>query len=485
MPSKVDNPKVVIMEQRAAIPPGLPRSNSSIPYWQDPPSSLADHRSTSDLPERTDVLVIGSGITGACVAYNLLDRLDPPSVLILEARTACSGATGRNGGHTKHASYRKFLDNVKSEGEVEAAKIARFEYDCMKAVHAFARKHGIQCDSWEGDTVDVMYDEGQLAKAKKAVAEMKRVLGSDDPVSNYSFWTTEQTASKFLIEGSLGSVSYAAGSLSAYKFVSGVLDLAIMKGLNLQTQTPACKIIKDDDEQSFWIVETPRGSIEAKNVVLATNGYTAHLYPALQGVIVPLRGHMTAQRPGSSLPKTGLSMTYSFIYEDGYEYMIPRPAGSRFAGDIMIGGGSTKAPNAGIDEFGTTDDTTTDAVILNYLKDSTTTYFGSNWGRDHPDGRIRRAWTGIMGYSADGFPLIGPVPDECGLYIAASFQGSGMVLSLSCAKALVNLINGEDGPELDKWFPKAFRIRTQRLKQKFKGRLHTTAKIDVQETNQI
>lgn len=46
---------------------------------------------------------------------------------------------------------------------------------------------------------------------------------------------------------------------------------------------------------------------------------------------------MTAQRPGNGLPKTGLPGTYSFIYADDYEYMIPRPTGSRFSGDIAIG----------------------------------------------------------------------------------------------------------------------------------------------------
>ena len=210
---------------------------------------------------------------------------------------------------------------------------------------------------------------------------------------------------------------------------------------------------------------------------LLTLIYSSRL-PMVQGIIVPLRGHMTAQRPGTSIPKSGLSTTYSFIYDDSYEYMISRPQGSRFAGDIMIGGGSTKAPKAGLDEFGTTDDTATDRTILNYLVHSTRVYFGSNWGKDNPKGRLRNAWTGIMGYSADGFPLIGEVPGAEGLYIAASFQGSGMVLSLLCAQALVQMILGTHDAELDVWFPKAFRMGKGRLEHKFRGRLHKRETID-------
>lgn len=459
------------MEDRASINPGLPLPNPTISYWQDPPSRLSNHRTTPELPGTVDTLIIGSGITGTTLAFNILNRPSPPTVLLLEARTACSGATGRNGGHTKCVAYREILDNIKDLGEEEAAKIARFGYNCMRNVHAFAREHSIECDSWQGDTVDIIYDWGQWNKARNAVAELKRVLGEEDPVARYKFWDAEEIETKFLAQRSLGAVSYEAGSLSAYKFVIGVLALALEKGLNLQTETPALKIKKRDNGHRGWIVETPRGAVEAEKVVLATNGYTAHLYPPLQGVIVPLRGHMTAQRPGSGLPKNGLPTTYSFIYDDGYEYMIPRPQGSIFAGDIMIGGGVTKGRDEGICEYGTTDDTTTDDLILKYVENSAAERFGSNWGHDNPEGRLRKAWTGIMGYSSDGFPLIGKVPGEHDLYIAASFQGSGMVLCFESARALFEIMN-KDNNALNQWFPKAFRITPERMKHKFRGRLH-------------
>ena len=353
-------------------------------------------------------------------------------------------------------------------GEKEAAKIVRFEYACMKAVHSFAREHNIQCDSWEGDTVDVIYDETELNSMKEAVTELQRVLGKDDPASVYCFWGAEEAATKFLSPGSLGAVSYEAGSLSAYKFVIGMLLLAVSRGLNLQTETPALSIKRGD---SGWIVKTPRGPVSSKKVILATNGYAAHLYPALQGIIVPLRGHMTAQRPGSAMPKAGLSTTYTFTYTNAYEYMISRPQGSTFAGDIVIGGGLTHAVEEGQYEFGSTDDTTMDPVIVSYLHDSTQRYFGSDWGSDHPDGRVRKAWSGIMGFSADGFPLVGPVPDEVDLLVAASFQGHGMVLCFSAAKALTAMLSGDDGDELDRWFPKAFRMSKERLRTRFRGRV--------------
>lgn len=52
-----------------------------------------------DVDVDVDVVVVGSGITGAGVAWGLLkgDGGKKKRVVMLEARSVCSGATGRNG----------------------------------------------------------------------------------------------------------------------------------------------------------------------------------------------------------------------------------------------------------------------------------------------------------------------------------------------------------------------------------------------------
>ena len=464
------------MDERASIPPGLPKPSPTISYWQDPPADIASYRSSDALPKSASVVIIGSGITGSSLAFHLLSGSTKSDVVLIEARTASSSASGRNGGHTKCASYRSFLSNVDSLGVEEAVRIARFEFDTMRAVHAFAREHGIDCDSWQGDTVDIIYDEDEWRLAKVSVCKLQEALGPHDPAARYVFWTADETEKKFSTPNALGAVSYEAGSLSAYKFVVGVLKLALDRGLKLHAETPATALNRTD---GGWVVETPRGSITAEKVVLATNGYTAHLYAPLQGVIVPLRGHVTAQRPGLGLPSTGLPATYSFIYKGAYEYMIPRPPGTKFAGDIVIGGASTKKPNGGIDEFGSTDDDQVDSTISKCLEDCTADYFAQYWGEDDPRGRIRRIWTGIMGYSSDSSPFVGEA--EPGLFVAASFQGHGMVLCFLCAKALSIMMQQQGDNGLEKWFPTAFRFSKERLEKKFQGRLHAVHPKEVEE----
>ncbi|KAJ4393056.1 hypothetical protein N0V93_002263 [Gnomoniopsis smithogilvyi] len=496
------------MDERAQIPVGLPREEPTVSYWQDPPSYLAEARTTAELPERADIVIVGSGITGAAIAWNLLgpdaeaqhDAREPPSVVMLEARTACSGATGRNGGHTKAASYRSFLDNAATLGTAEAAKIARLELANINAVHAFAREQQIDCESRPCQTVDVIYDEAQWRTAHEAVAAMREALGADDPASVYTFHDAAAVRELFHVAGEdpkpLGGVSYAAGSISAYKLGVGVLRCAVQRGLNLQTKTPVTELVQSAGEE--WKVCTPRGTILAKKVVLATNGYTAHLWKPFQGAVVPLRGQVTAHRPGAKMPADGLPGTYSFIYDTGYEYMIPRPkhtmgshpslidprfAEDERAGDIIIGGGLGRAPQKGLLEYGTTDDTTINADISRYLFGTTAQYFGEKWGSDHPDGRIRREWTGIMGYSPDGFPFVGEVPGQKGLWASCCFQGHGMVFCWMCAKGLVQMMRAQNAgadssSDLDEWFPEVFKITEKRMEKRFQGRLHTPAVVE-------
>ncbi|KAK3682342.1 FAD dependent oxidoreductase [Podospora appendiculata] len=483
------------MDERARIPVSLPRDNPTQSYWQDPPDAIADLRTTDVLPESADVVIIGSGITGAAVAWHLLqnepddaapgagvERRTTKRIVMLEARQACSGATGRNGGHTKAASYRSFSEHSTSLGTPAAVKIAQLELANIQAVHAFAQAHNIDCDLNPCDTIDIIYDKNHWDRAQKAVAEMREAMPEGDPAAQYTFHTPAEVRERFHChdnhyEGNLervyGGISYFAGSLSGYKLGIGVLKLCLAKGLNLQTSTPAVALRRTQpaEPNSPWTVETPRGTITAKQVALATNGYTAHLVPRLQGVIVPFRGQITAQRPGSAMPHSGcLRTTYSFIYEKGYEYMVPRPAGSRFAGDIIMGGGLLRLPDDGLLEYGTTDDTSLNETVSAYLRETTPRYFGPDWGEDDPARRVRKEWTGIMGQSADDRPLVGEMPGEEGLWLSCSFQGHGMVLCWMCAKALVDMMEGRDGDELEGWIPDAFMITEERLSRRFLGR---------------
>ncbi|KAK8196629.1 hypothetical protein M8818_006794 [Zalaria obscura] len=458
------------MEERAKIPPGLPHPNPTVSYWQDSPSSIADHRTTPSLPNKADYVIVGSGISGAFIAYNLLETHPEASIVMLEARQACSGATGRNGGHTKAASYRSFLHHETEFGTDEAVRIARLEYANIMATHAFAKEQGIECDSRLCDTADVIYSAAHWEEGKRAIERMREVMGAEDPAAKYEIFDAKETEEKFFCPGAIGAFTYQAGSLSAYAFATGVLKLCLERGLNLLTNTPALSVspAPSTSDPQLWTTWTPRGAIKAPNLILATNGYTPHLLPQLQGLIVPLHGQITAQRPGTALPP--LNTTYSFIYTTGYEYAISRPPSTSDAGTILIGGGLGILPAHGACQYGNTDDSALNPDLSSYLYSSASSRFAGYWGDDDAAGRIKREWSGVMGATADGLPYVGAVPGEKGLWVCAGFNGHGMVLCLKCAEAVVGMMEGR----VMEWFPDVMSVGSmggERLGRKFEGRV--------------
>lgn len=328
----------------------------------------------------------------------------------------------------------------------EAIKIARLEYSNIVSTHSFAKKHNIPCESRPCNTVDVVYDQESYAIGIESIDLMRKEMGNDDPAVEYRVYGPDEARKRFLCEGTCqgesvrGAFEYMGGSISAYKFAVGVLKLALKKGLNLQTHTSVTSIeaagsaLSEGAKNVRWLVQTPRGVVQTSNLIIATNGYTPHLLPEFQSKIVPLRGQITAQRPGALLKElapNGLDVTYSFIYSNGYEYMVQRPYNHKdvpegTAGDIIIGGGLAKLPQEGLDEFGECDDTVLNKQNSQYLKETLVGYFGKTWGEDDTAGRVRKEWTGIMGIPADGVPFVGAMPSQqSGLWVSAGFNGHG------------------------------------------------------------
>jgi hypothetical protein len=84
-------------------PPGpFPTAHSMPSYWRSNSNPIDSHRSSETLPSEADIVIVGAGYSGAAIAHHLIEGSERqgrplPSIVILEAREACSGATGRNG----------------------------------------------------------------------------------------------------------------------------------------------------------------------------------------------------------------------------------------------------------------------------------------------------------------------------------------------------------------------------------------------------
>lgn len=141
-----------MVRDRLRLTAGLPSTRPTTSAWQEPPASIAATQSAT-LPPVSDVVIIGSGVTGTSVANTLLSHPAAPKlrVTILEARTACSGATGRNGGHLVSDICDRFEELVTALGVEEAVKILRFSEANISELRAVVAK----LDESEQDAVEL------------------------------------------------------------------------------------------------------------------------------------------------------------------------------------------------------------------------------------------------------------------------------------------------------------------------------------------
>ncbi|KAH3974967.1 hypothetical protein HBH70_089000 [Parastagonospora nodorum] len=433
----------------------FPVGNAVPSYWRNEIGSIDTHRSTAKLPAEVDVVVIGAGYTGASIVHHLLEETTgvgrpTPSILILEAREACSGATGRNGGHLKPDPVLRAASVLDTHGKEVAEHVASFEARQVGAIRELVARENIECDFEETRVVDVcLYSQGQH-RMKAAIDKTTRAGISTAKTVNYTSGAKAEEISG--VRGAMSCHTYNAARLSPYRLVTRLLEQAVTSGVNLQTFTPATKVEArgSDATDQLWLVTTPRGSITARTVIYATNGYTAALVPEVREKIVPVRG-MVARLAGPAVSR--MKDSYMMRFSDyEYDYMIPRPDGS-----IVLGGGRRDYFENLNEWFNVSDDSRLMEGARGYFDGYMQRHFHAWEGSEFSTEEI---WTGIMGYSNDDFPYVGAVPEKTGQYMCAGFTGHGMPQIFLAAKALTSMILTRDSEDVD--LPLPYRISQER-----------------------
>jgi glycine/D-amino acid oxidase-like deaminating enzyme len=443
------------------IPKGFPQPNPTVSYWQLPPHPIANHRTTPSLPTSTtaDYIIVGSGVSGAAVAHKLLSRRPSLSILMLEARTAASGASGRNGGHCRAGWWKNFKKYAAAFGEEEAIKFERLEEQNVLDIANFVRDHAVDCDFQHVETADAYTTDEAWAAVLEVVRlrEEARERRSDaEPLIKRDVWHGQEASEHLGLPNILGAVTYPAHTQNPYLLVCRMLELSLEKGLNLQTNTLALAVAPvsaSHQGTAKWEVQTDRGTVRAKQVILATNGYTNALHSSLAntGFLMPSRSQITAIRPKSDLSgHPALRKSVGINDRGSADYFMIRASGFEGEVDVLYGGGRgiSKAR-----EMGITDDSTVNEELATYLKHSALEVFGrESWGEQSEE---IRDWTGITCYTPDTFPLVGEVPGEDGLWALVGMNGHGMAMAFRSAEALVTVMTTGKEPD---WFPKSFRI---------------------------
>ncbi len=238
------------------------------PYWWDIDADLTP-AFDAGLPVSADVVVIGGGFTGLTAALTAVRH--GRSALVLDAGQPGYGASTRNGGicsgHIRiphaglTAKYGKdFADSVYAEG-----------IDARADLVAFCADEKIDCQI----TQVGHFNGAMTAKAYDAMAQQADALnaipGHDVEVIPKHRQHEEITTDRF--HG--GLLRREIGGYHPGKFFAGLLEVVQREGVMVLANTPAQRI--DDDHSAAVpnakIITTPKGTIKAGNVIVATNGY--------------------------------------------------------------------------------------------------------------------------------------------------------------------------------------------------------------------
>ncbi|KAL4808788.1 FAD dependent oxidoreductase [Aspergillus unguis] len=428
-----------------------PVPNATKPYWRSDPHWLDEHRSTPHLPAEADIVIIGTGIAGVSTAYHLVNTPDKQkqSILLLEARQACSGAMGRNGGHIKKLPST-IPDLVSRNGEADAAALVGFVRRNIYAVKEVIDKEGIQAEAELRRSFDVAIDGSDAENIKEGFREL---LDAGFPTMQDVQLVDEHVERITSVRGAKAGLSTPVLSLWPYKFVTQLLERVLDKGnVNLQTNTPVTGITTAD----IYTLTTPRGDIRTPTIIFATNGYTAGLLPQYAGVITPSKATASHITIPNDISVPYLSNTYNLRYDsDHVDYLNPRPDGS-----IVVGGGKATYEKQRELWYDVYDDSTLIEPAREYFDGLMQRTF-SGW--EDSNAETESVWTGIQGITKDGMPHIGRVPGTTGQYVLAGYNGGGMALAFEAARGVAQMVGeGVDFEETD--IPLCMKTTEERLR---------------------
>lgn len=295
--------------------PGYPVQNPSISYWQIPPHPDVADRQSPKLPSSADIVIIGSGMSGTSIAWHLLSDNNstsktPPRIAMLEARQACSGATGRNGGHIRPSSYQEYVDAKQTTTQDQAAKITRFRADHTDALLRAAARLPTEEQRKAAsvrtvDSLDIYFEEEPWAEAVRQWETLRKEV--PEVGNEWSILERDEARRISLMPNAVGALTGTAkiaGAIWGYRFVTNSLKLLLdtyPESLSLDTHTTATTVNALKNSTHNFEVTTDRGTILANHVVYATNAWSPHFVPVLGNALSGGLLSMSAQLGGAGV----------------------------------------------------------------------------------------------------------------------------------------------------------------------------------------
>ncbi|HEY1013913.1 MAG TPA: FAD-binding oxidoreductase [Herpetosiphonaceae bacterium] len=370
----------------------------SVGIWQTPG---APKDAPGAAPPRADTVIIGAGIIGAYLALRL--RADNHTIAVLDARHVAGGASGRNGGLLLTGVAHSYLSACKLYGADTTRELWQVTVRNREAMISWATTLGTpvrRCGSYILAVNDAEAEELRQSVELMNEAGFAATWHATDPL-------------KRGFAGAIGNPEDGA-------IQPALLAAAMLKESGASIRE-AAEVYALESRDDGVLVRARGGDVLAGRVFLATNAWTPLLVREFAGLIIPARGQVLATAPAPRI------LEQAAYCDHGFEYFQQTPEGR-----LVLGG----YRNLAFDDERTYADQTT-ALIQEALDAFLARHFP-----ELAEVPIERRWSGTMGFTTDGLPLVGRLRRDERIAFAVGFNGHGLGLGLMVADELLAELAG-------------------------------------------
>jgi len=368
------------------------------------------------LPARVDVAVIGAGFTGLSAARTLAKR--GAGVAVLEAETVGWGASSRNGGMVLTGLKLGANTLISRYGKEATRRMYAASLASIDCVEQMVREENIVCDFARCGHLEVACKARHFAEFHKSVEVIAR-----------EFDHQLRVIPKEQLRSEIGSAIYHGGivdetsaGLNPARYVAGLARAAERAGATLFERTRVERIDREANQgASGWKITTSRGPLWARDVFVATSGYTSRVTPGLQKKIIPIGSYVIVTEILAEKLSAELSPRNRMIYDSkNYLYYYRLTPDRR----MLFGGRAAFFPE-------TESSIRTSAEILRRGMISVYPQLR--------DTKVEYVWGGTLDFAFDIMPHAGQIE---GMYFSVGYAGHGVAMSSYLGSKMAELISG-------------------------------------------